>query len=166
MPIKEVIMKKIIIILFVSLIISFLAVPYLQPGFIRSLDPGISQAENKGVLDEEMHIQRAVEDLYIKGLQIRDFNLIQTICIPEAKLMSADRNGKFYLTTLERWSKRFDPKNPPFKQLDYCIVKIDCEGTAAQVKILFIVDNSRNVTDYLHMLKLEGKWRIVNIIDY
>jgi hypothetical protein len=159
-------MKKVIIILFIGFIISFLTVPCLQPVYFEPLGTGGIQEGKTGILDEELHIQKAVEDLYIKGLQIRDFNLIQSICIPEALLMSADRNGKFHSTSLERWSKRFDPKNPPFKQLEYCIVKIDREGTAAQVKIVFIVDNSRQVTDYLHMLKLEGKWRIVNIIDY
>jgi hypothetical protein len=38
-------------------------------------------------------------------------------------------------------------------------------GTAAQVKILFIVDGSRRVTDFLNLLKLKGRWRVVNIID-
>jgi hypothetical protein len=80
--------------------------------------------------------------------------------------MSAGRDGEFRLTSLEKWSKRFDPANPPFKKLDYSIVKIDREGTAAQVKIAFTVDSTRQVTDFLHMLKLNGTWRIVNIIDY
>lgn len=115
---------------------------------------------------DELLIEKAVEDLYIKGLQVRDFNLIRTVCIPEARLMSTGRDGRLHVTTLDTWSKRFDPQNPPFKHLDYSIVKIDREGTAAQVKILFIVDSNRRVTDYLHMLKLDGQWRIVNIIDY
>jgi hypothetical protein len=45
-------------------------------------------------------------------------------------------------------------------------MKIDREGSAAQVKILFVVDKKQKVTDFLHMLKLDGVWRIVNIIDY
>jgi hypothetical protein len=80
--------------------------------------------------------------------------------------MSAGRDGVLHLTSLEKWSKRFDPNNPPFKKLDYEITKIDREGTAAQVKIAFTIDSTRPVTDYLHMLKLSGTWRIVNIIDY
>jgi hypothetical protein len=117
-------------------------------------------------VDEEMQIKQAVEDLYIKGLINRDFGLITTVCIPETLLLSADQEGKLHTTTLERWSKRFDPENPPFQKLDYCIVKIDRAGTAAQVKISFLVDSKRHVTDFLHMLKIDGKWRIVNIIDY
>ena len=118
------------------------------------------------VLKEETLIKQAVEDYYIKGLRIRDFSLIKTICIPETVLMSARQDGTLGVTTLEKWSQRFDPKNPPFKKLDALIETIDKEGTAAQVKIQFIVDSQREVTDYLHMLKLEGRWRIVHIIDY
>lgn len=117
-------------------------------------------------VDEEMRIKQAVENYYIKGLLSRDFSLITTVCIPQTLLMSADNEGKLHTTTLERWSKRFDPQNPPFQKLDYCIIKIDREGSAAQVKISFLVDSKQHVTDFLHMLKIEGKWRIANIIDY
>lgn len=117
-------------------------------------------------VDEEMQIKKAVEDLYIKGLISRDFSLITAVCIPQTLLMSADQEGKLHITTLERWSKRFDPQTPPFQKLDYCIVKIDRAGSAAQVKISFLIDSRRHVIDFLHMLKLEGKWHIVQIIDY
>ncbi|UCE18885.1 MAG: nuclear transport factor 2 family protein [Gemmatimonadota bacterium] len=109
-------------------------------------------------------IEKIVEELYVKGLQNRNFDLIRTICVPEAKTMSAGRDGQFHQTTLEKWSKRFDPKNPPFQKLDYSIVEIDQIGSAAQVKIVFIVDSKRRVIDFLHMLKIEQEWRIVNII--
>jgi hypothetical protein len=128
---------------------------------LAPLDAGQQSHEN-----EEELIKKAVEELYIKGLQTRDFGLIETVCIPEAHLMSAGRDGELHDTTLEKWSKRFDPNNPPFKKLDYSIVKIDREGSAAQVRIAFTVDSSRHVTDFLHMLKLGGEWRIVNIIDF
>ena len=134
---------------------------------ISVLNLGLSfQQESPIHLDEAILIEKAVEDLYIKGLEDRNFELIKTVCIPECVLMSSREDGTLSLTTLDRWSKRFDPQNPPFKKLDSCILKIDREGTAAQVKILFIVDSERHVTDFLHMLKLDGRWRIVNIIDY
>jgi hypothetical protein len=119
-----------------------------------------------GQSNEETLIKKAVEELYVKGLQTRDFSLIEAVCIPEAHLMSAGRDGKLHDTTLEKWSKRFDPNNPPFEKLDFSILKIDREGTAAQVRIAFTVDSSRHVTDFLHMLKLGGEWKIVNIIDF
>jgi hypothetical protein len=80
--------------------------------------------------------------------------------------MSVRSDGSLSVTTLDRWSQRFDPANPPFRQLQASIVKIDREGTAAQVKILFVVDGERRVTDFLHMLKVDGRWRIAGIIDY
>ena len=114
---------------------------------------------------EDLLIVEAVEDFYIKGLQTRDFNLIRAICIPDALLMSADREGRLRVTTLDDWSVRFDPDAPPFQSLEYRIAGVDRAGTAAQVKIEFLVDGAP-VTDYLNMLRLGGAWRVVNIIDY
>ena len=154
-------MKKRLPIITILFLLIFLI--FMQP---HAGDLNANQEEDIFRLDEENMIKKAVEDQYIKGIKIRDFELIKEICIPEARLMSADRNGEFHLTTLEKWSRRFDPSNPPFENLDACIVKIDREGSAAQVKILFIVDKKQKVIDFLHMLKLDGEWRIVNIIDY
>jgi hypothetical protein len=120
----------------------------------------------KDALDEEILIRRAIEELYVEGLKTRDFALIEEVCIPETRLMSIGRDGKPHITTLSQWSKKFDPEKPPFEELDYSILKIDREGTAAQVKVLFIVNSQRRVTDFLNMLKVDGRWRVVNIIDY
>lgn len=125
-----------------------------------------AQDMTKNQLIEEKKIRLAVINQYVKGLQIRDFELIRAICIPEAKLMGTNQNGQLNVTTLDKWSRRFNPQNPPFKNLDYSILKIDREGTAAQIKILFLIDSKNVVTDYLHMLRIDGEWKIVNIIDF
>ena len=39
-------------------------------------------------------------------------------------------------------------------------------GTAAQVRIDSTVDPKQHVTDFLSMVRVDGKWRIVSIIDY
>ncbi len=80
--------------------------------------------------------------------------------------MGINRNGQLNIRPLEIWSKRFDAENPPFKKLNNNILKIDREGTTPQVKILFQVDSKYYVADFLNMLKIEGKWRIFNIIDF
>ena len=115
---------------------------------------------------EEAQIEQAVDSFYINGLRTRDFTLIRAICLPEAVLMSVREDGSLSVTTLDQWSRRFDPANPPFTELETSIAKIDREGTAAQVKVLFLVDGATHVTDFLHMLKVDGEWRIANIIDY
>ena len=115
---------------------------------------------------DEVLIRETVVELYVKGLQSRDFELIRTICIPEAVLMSVGSDDKLRVTSLDTWSKRFAPAPSPFERLDYTILSIDAAGTAAQVKILFMVDGNRRVIDYLNMLKIEGRWRVVNIIDF
>ncbi len=131
---------------------------------LTQVDTG-SNPDTMNIIEED-DIRRAVEDLYIKGLQIRDFGLIRAVCIPETKLMGIDREGKLNVTSLDKWALRFDPENPPFEKLDHSITKIDRSGTAAQVKIVFLVNSQHYVTDYLNMLKIDGTWKIVNIIDY
>jgi Putative lumazine-binding len=116
--------------------------------------------------NEEDLIKEIIDQYYFKGLKERNFALIRAICISETKLYGVRKDRSLNVTSLDQWSKRFDPNNPPFKTLDYKIKKIDIEGTAAQVKILFIIDNSEKIHDFLNLLKIEKNWRIVNIIDY
>ena len=130
------------------------------------MQTAVSQQSEGTLALEEALVEQAVEELYIRGLRIRDFDLIRTVCLPEAVLMSVRSDGSLSVTTLDRWSQRFDPANPPFRQLQSSIVTIDREGTAAQVKILFVIDGERRVTDFLHLLKVDGRWRITGIIDY
>jgi hypothetical protein len=80
--------------------------------------------------------------------------------------MNAGDNGEFHITTLDSWSKKFNPLKPPFKKLEYCVLRIDRVGTAAQVKLLLIVDSSTRIVDFLHILKINGEWKITHIIDY
>ena len=125
-----------------------------------------AQERDQRASQEDSLIAETVESLYIKGLQTREFDLIRTICIPDALLMGTDQEGRLRITTLDEWSVRFDPNAPPFQSLEYRIAKVDRTGTAAQVKIEFLVDGETPVTDYLHMLRLGDDWRVVNIIDY
>ena len=134
-------------------------------GIIPVASAGL-QADESDKTSDEMLIQEAVVALYIKGLQTRDFELIRAVCIPEAVLMSVGDDDKLRVTSLDTWSKRFAPAPSPFERLDYTILRIDTAGTAAQVRILFIVDGNRRVTDFLNLLKVEGRWRVVNIIDF
>jgi len=114
---------------------------------------------------EETLLEDAVNNYYIKGLESRNFALIESICIDEAKLYGVRPDGSLGITTLEKWSKRFDPENPPFKSLKSEITKVDVVGNAAQVKIRFLMDG-REIYDLLNLLKIHGRWRIVNMIDY
>ncbi len=125
-----------------------------------------SQENQQSNIREEIKIKKAVIEKYVEGLKTRNFELIRNVCISETKLMNATDKGKYNLTTLDSWSKRFDPNNPPFKKLEYSILKVDRVGTAAQVKLLLIVNSKTRIIDFLHMLKLDNQWKIVSIIDY
>jgi hypothetical protein len=141
--------------LIVSIFVNFLFFPLT----VLSQDLPLENGEIKAV-------KEAVEQLYIKGLRIRDFSLIKAVCIPDARLMGVGPDGNLHVTTLQQWSKKFDPKKPPFKKLDAKIVKVDIAGTASQVRINFLIDGEKKVTDFLNMLKINGQWKITNIIDY
>lgn len=117
------------------------------------------------VQSETSNVRDAVTNYYIKGLETRNFDLIESICIDETKLYGVRPDGSLGITTLEKWSRRFDPENPPFKSLKSEITKVDVVGNIAQVKIRFVMDG-REIFDLLNLLKLEERWRIVNIIDY
>ncbi len=117
-------------------------------------------------VDEMQAISDAVEKYYIGGIISRDFSLIRSICIEETKMYGIRKDGSLSSTTLDKWSEKFDPENPPFNSLDYQIEKVDFTGTAAQVKIRFIINGSNVVYDYLNMLKINNHWKIINIIDY
>lgn len=137
-----------------------IAVKYIDP------EKGIQTNTAERSQFERDLIKDAVEQFYIKGLKERDFSLIRTICINESKLYGVRKDSSLNVTSLDQWSNKFDPQNPPFKSLDYKIKKIDFEGTAAQVKILFIINGNTEIHDFLNLLKIEGQWRIVNIIDF
>ena len=126
----------------------------------------IAQVRGSQSPEARSRISETVETLYIRGLQSRDFQLIRAACIPDALLMGVSRDGSLGITTLDEWSERFDPANPPFQSLEFEITKIDMVGSAAQVRIDFLIDGERRVTDYLNLLELENGWRIVNIIDH
>ena len=133
---------------------------------VLSVAPGSAVTTEDAALAADKDLIRvAVEDFYVRALKTRDFSLIEAVCIAEAKLMSTGRDGALRITTLERWSRRFDPDDPPFQHLSHSIEKIDVVGTAAQVKIQFVIDHERPVTDFLSMLKIDGRWRISHIID-
>ena len=105
--------------------------------FILVLDAGATGNTSE---TEKEAVRKAVEDYYIKGLKTRDFSLITTICIPEARLYGIRSDNSLAETTLQSWSRRFDPQNPPFKTLTAEIIKTDVRGTAAQVAIRFVMD--------------------------
>jgi Putative lumazine-binding len=159
-------MKKVKLILAVML----MSVLTLNAQNVNQEKDGIKKAAQTTIVEEiqneEDLIKEVIEQFYIKGLQERNFDLIRAICINEAKLYGVRNDRSLNVTSLDQWSKNFNPDIPPFKTLDYKIKKIDIEGTAAQVKILFIIDNSEKIHDFLNLLKIENHWRIVNIIDY
>ncbi len=111
-------------------------------------------------------VRRAVNDYYIKALETRDFSLMESICLPHAVLQGSRATGELRTTDLAKWSKRFTPGKLPLDSLTSDISKIDVEGRAAQVRIDFVINGKTPITDYLNLVRVEGRWRITNIVDH
>ncbi len=82
-----------------------------------ALNSVFSQQKNDSI-NERDFIKEAIEKFYIKGLQSRDFDLIRAVCISETKLYGIRKDGCLNVTTLDQWSKNFNPDNPPFNTLE------------------------------------------------
>lgn len=114
--------------------------------------------------DAELRVRQVAES-YIKGIDTRDFKFIRDVCHPTAKLMGADREGELRVTTLDDWSKNFVPGQKRFDSLKADIKYVNVVRTIAQVRIDFVVNGDRSITDFLHVAKIKGRWLILNIID-
>ncbi len=104
-----------------------------------------------------------VVNWYFNGMYQSDGALLKRAFHPKAKL-SGHTDGKFVEMELEGFAK-FAAKQPsaeaagePFEMR---IVSIDVTGLAAIVKVADIYIG-RKFTDYLSLLKIDGKWQIYN----
>ena len=108
-------------------------------------------------------IENVIQD-YFQGYQLADVNLIQNAFHPDTKLLSVS-NGKMEITEMKDWlvglndrRLRGDIRTGKLK-----IESIDVTDEAASVK-LNILFQAFEFTDYLSLLKIDGRWIIVGKI--
>jgi Putative lumazine-binding len=121
-----------------------------------------SQVSNAVQSGDEADIKRVVND-YFEGFKKADFDQLRRAFHPECRVFSAGK-GKVSVFSQEDWYGALDRMPPEImERLDpkSKILSIDVSGSAAVVKTNIRFPEV-NYTDFLSMLKVDGKWIIVN----
>jgi hypothetical protein len=106
---------------------------------------------------------RAVVGSYLHGLKFNDVPSLRSAFWPDAKLLFVDKNGSLGQLSQEEWYKMFAGSAGKEEQGDLGIARVDITDNAASVKVIETYPKSIYV-DYLNLLRLNGRWIIVNKI--
>jgi hypothetical protein len=106
---------------------------------------------------------RAVAQKYFQAHATGDAAPLREAFHPEWRMMSV-RDGAFAARTLEQYTSGFTGKAPADEaQRKRFIEQVDITGNAAMVKIRLDYP-AATLTDYMLLLKLDGKWQVVSKI--
>jgi hypothetical protein len=111
---------------------------------------------------DSVAVQAVVRD-YFHGLYHFDEALLRKAFDPRACLFG-HLEGVFIHSTLDQWLGKIGAKPVPAKigeAFDMHIVSTDIVGDAALVKVKELYRGLR-FTDYLSLLRIDGRWVIVN----
>jgi hypothetical protein len=106
---------------------------------------------------------RAVVEAYLHGLKFNDVPSLRTAFWPDAKLLFVNKDGSLGQLSQEDWYKMFAGSAGKEEEGDLRISSVDITDNAASVKVIETYPKSIYV-DYLNLLRLNGKWIIVNKI--
>jgi len=106
---------------------------------------------------------RAVVQRYLHGLKFNDTVSFHEAFWPEARLFAIRPNGQINELTQSKWYGMFAKNAGQEEQGDLRIAGVDITGNAAAVKVVEDYPGSR-YTDYLNLLRISGRWWIVNKI--
>jgi hypothetical protein len=106
---------------------------------------------------------RAVVQAYLHGLKFNDVPSLRTAFWPDAKLLFVNRNGSLGQLSQEEWYRMFAGSAGKEEKGELRIASLDITDNAASVKVIETYPKSIYV-DYLNLLRLNGKWIIVNKI--
>ena len=106
---------------------------------------------------------RAVVEAYLHGLKFNDVPSFRSAFWPDAKLLFVEPDSSLGQLSQEEWYRMFAGSAGKEEQGDLAIANIDITDNAASVKVIETYPKSIYV-DYLNLLRLNGKWIIVNKI--
>jgi uncharacterized protein (TIGR02246 family) len=106
---------------------------------------------------------RRVVDRYLYGLKHNDITAFKEAFRPDAKLLFVKGDGTMGELTQEKWYEGFAPVAGKVEDGELRIASVEVTRDAASVKVVEEYPKSR-YTDYLSLLKLQGRWWIVNKI--
>ncbi|HJQ11974.1 MAG TPA: nuclear transport factor 2 family protein [Gemmatimonadaceae bacterium] len=106
---------------------------------------------------------RAVVQRYLHGLKFNDTASLREAFWPEARLFFINREGKLGELTQAKWYAMFAGSIGKEEKGDLRITSVESTNDAASVKVVEDYPGSR-YTDYLNLLRIDGRWWIVNKI--
>jgi hypothetical protein len=107
-------------------------------------------------------IRRVVEQ-YLHGLKFNDTTSLQRAFWPEARLFWVQEDGQLGELTQQQWYASFQGSVGKEEMGVLRMAKLDLAGDAASVKVIEEYAGSR-YTDYLSLLRIQGRWWIVGKI--
>jgi hypothetical protein len=106
---------------------------------------------------------REVVDNYLHGLKFNDVESLKKAFWPEAKLFFIKSDGSLGQLTQAQWYAGFAQAAGKESKADLKIASLEVTNDAAAVKVVETYPSSR-YTDYISLLRFDGKWQIVNKI--
>ena len=104
---------------------------------------------------------RAVVSRYLHGLKFNEVSDFKDVFWPGAKLIFVKRDGTLGELTQEDWYKGFTGSAGKEEEGDLKLTAVEVTGDIASAKVVEAYARSVYV-DYLSLLKVQGRWRIVN----
>ena len=113
--------------------------------------------------DPQEEAVRSVVGAYLHGLKFNDVPSLRSAFWPDAKLLFVKPDSSLGQLSQEEWYRMFAGSAGKEEQGDLGIARIDVTDNAASVQVIETYPKSIYV-DYLNLLRLNGKWIIVNKI--
>lgn len=125
--------------------------------------PALSQEKSDTLLIKEAALN------YVEGFYTNDYNRVVKAVHPELakRIVIKDESGHYALKNMGasdltfsalRFKKAEDKSNQPFKAE---VIIYDISKDIASVKLL---QNKMPFFDYLHLAKINGEWKIINVL--
>ena len=106
---------------------------------------------------------RAVVENYLHGLKFNDVDSLKKAFWPDAKLFFTKSDGSLGQLTQADWYAGFAQVAGKESKGDLKIAALEVTNDVASVKVVETYPSSR-YTDYLSLVRIAGRWQIVNKI--
>lgn len=125
-----------------------------------ALAPSASAQGKKTPADSAV---RSVVERYLHGLKFNDTIALRDAFWPETRLFFVGKDGQIAQLTQPKWYGMFAGNIGKEEKGDLRITSVDVTNDVASVKVVEDYPGSR-YTDYLNLLRINGRWWIVNKI--
>lgn len=110
---------------------------------------------------DDRAVVRAVVENYLRGLKFNDVESLKKAFWPEAKLFFVKPDGTLGQLTQDAWYAGFANAAGKESKADFKITALEVTNDVASAKVVETYPSSR-YTDYLSLVRFDGKWMIVN----